>query len=73
MTPKQIIVWLENHQGCALVSDDNGHWSVSGNGFQNAVCGDEPQDVETTFFIEAVEWKNSIKEAVEHAAKNWEA
>jgi len=47
-----------------LLNDDNGHWAVTGDGYQNVVCGDEPEDVETTFYVEAAEWKNTPKEAL---------
>jgi len=47
-----------------LLNDDNGHWAITGDGYQNVVIGDEPSDVETHFFIEAKEWKNTPKEAL---------
>jgi len=70
MTDKQIIKWLEAHQGCALVSDDDGRWAVSASGFQNVTAG-KAADVQTTFFIAKKEWRTSIKKAVEAAAKAW--
>ena len=52
--------------GCpGVINDDNGHWAVSGSGMQNVVCGDEPQDVQTTFFVDAADWKGTIREAIE--------
>jgi hypothetical protein len=47
-----------------LLYDDNGHWAVSADGYQNVVSGDVPEDVETHFYIEAEDWKNSPKEAL---------
>ncbi|MFA5299688.1 MAG: hypothetical protein WC389_16005 [Lutibacter sp.] len=47
-----------------LLNDDNGHWAVSGDGFQNLPEGDEPEDISTTIFVEAKSWKDSIKEAL---------
>lgn len=47
-----------------LLNDDNGHWAVSGDGLQNVVYGDELQDVETHFMVEAKDWKNSPREAL---------
>lgn len=47
-----------------LLYDDNGHWAVSSDGYQNVVYGDKPEDVETHFYIEAEDWKNSPKEAL---------
>jgi len=68
-----IIKWFEeltNEGYCpALIHDDNGHWAVSFDGFQNVPMGDEPQDTRTTFWVEKRYWKNSILEAVEYAKK----
>lgn len=47
-----------------LLNDDNGHWAVTCDGYQNLVYGDEPEDVETHFFVEAKEWQNSPKDAL---------
>jgi hypothetical protein len=47
-----------------LLNDDNGHWAVTCDGFQNVVCGDEPEDVETSFFVEAPHWKDTPREAL---------
>lgn len=47
-----------------LLYDDNGHWAVSADGYQNAAWKDEPIDIETHFYIEAEDWKNSPKEAL---------
>jgi len=58
------IDFLEDHQGCALVSDDDGRWAVCCDGFQNVTAG-EPADIETTFFIEKKFWNASIREAID--------
>jgi len=47
-----------------LLNDDNGNWAVKFDGFQNVPMGDEPEDISTTFFIEAKDWKDSIYEAL---------
>lgn len=47
-----------------LLYDDNGHWAVTSDGYQNVVAGDAPEDVETHFFIEASEWKDTPREAL---------
>ena len=47
-----------------LLNDDNGHWSVKFDGFQNVPMGDEPEYISTTCFIEAKDWKDSIYEAL---------
>jgi hypothetical protein len=49
-----------------LLNDDNGHWAVTGTGFQNVGYGDKPEDIETQFFIEAKNWKNTPREALLH-------
>ena len=50
-----------------LLNDDNGHWAVKFDGFQTLPMGDEPDDISTTCFIEAKDWKDSIPEALVHA------
>jgi len=47
-----------------LINDDNGHWALSFTGIQEVNFGDEPSDLNTTFFVEKHEWKPTIKEAV---------
>lgn len=32
---------------------------------QNAPFGDEPQDIQTTFFVEAAQWRDTIREAID--------
>lgn len=48
----------------AVINDDNGHWAVSEEGYQTISVGKEPKDCQTTFFIAADKWKDSIREAV---------
>jgi hypothetical protein len=47
-----------------LINDDNGHWAVTSEGYQNVIMRDELEDVESNFFIEAKEWKNTPREAL---------
>lgn len=49
-----------------LLYDDNGNWAVTSTGYQNVVYGDEPEDVETHFFIEAKFWKPTPREALNY-------
>jgi len=49
-----------------LLYDDNGRWAVVSDGYQNTVFGDEPQDVTTTFSINASEWKETPRKALIH-------
>ena len=62
---KERLDWLEEQAGAGLVSDDNGHWAVSFVGMQNVPEGTEPQDIATNFFVEAKEWRDSIREAID--------
>ena len=48
-----------------LINDDNGHWAVAEDGVQNCPMGDEPVDIQTTFFIEAKDWHPTIREAID--------
>jgi hypothetical protein len=47
-----------------VIHDDNGHWAVSGDGFQEVSLGLEPHSIPTTFFVEAHLWRSSIREAI---------
>lgn len=66
MTDTERLDWLEKQQGSGLVSDDSRHWAVSGSGFQN-VPTNPPEDIQTTFFVEAGEWRPSVREAIDAA------
>jgi hypothetical protein len=62
--------WLEQHQGCNLISDDMGRWAVSTTGFQNLPENqDEPFDAQVVSLILKTEWKNSIREAIDYFMK----
>ena len=50
-------------KGVSLISDDSGHWCVTGDGMQN-IPKELPGDIETTFIIKKKEWKKSIREAM---------
>ena len=47
-----------------LLNDDNGNWAVTGQGFQSVASGDEPEDVEMHFMVEASLWKPTPREAL---------
>lgn len=69
-----LIKYLEGRGAeCGLISDDFGHWAISC-GMQNVpettLAFDGPNDVETTFFVEKSEWKDSILEALIHFKKS---
>lgn len=53
----------------SLLYDDNGHWTVGGDGSQNLpTIGDEHKTKQTTFdgvwIVEAGRWKETVREAV---------
>lgn len=60
--------WLGLQDGCGLVSDDAGHWAVSGSGIQN-VHDETPIDLATTYVVLADEWKPSVRDAIDAAVK----
>jgi hypothetical protein len=67
MTDTELLDWFEDKGAivcAALINDDNGHWAVSTTGMQNVIVGDGLGDVQTTFFIEAADWKRSVREAI---------
>lgn len=69
MNDKQRIDWLQKHgQGLALLSDDQGHWAVSGDGMQS-VSSNPPEDCHTTFFVEKREWKKTVRKAIDAAIR----
>jgi hypothetical protein len=56
--------WLDSQYGCALVNDDDGMWAVAGDGVQNIREGGP---LETTFYIEPDQFRNSTREAIDAA------
>lgn len=75
MTDKERLDWLEKRVetgACpGLINDDNGHWAVSFEGIQTIqfrnVPDTDPCDIQTTFFVFARAWKDSIREAIDFA------
>ncbi len=62
-TDKERIDWVEKKAvGGALVSDDNGHWAVIGDGYQTVAL--EKSDIKMNFYVGKDKWKDSILEAV---------
>lgn len=72
MTDTELIDWLERREGYALLSDDFGNWAVTSTGMQNIPNPipekGKPADISTSFFVEADEWRPSIREALRAAA-----
>lgn len=60
--------WLEAQSGVGLISDDFGHWAVSGDGMQN-VPRKTPADIQTTFFVKAADWTKAVRAAIDAARK----
>ena len=64
---------MMKHGSCAsLINDDSGHWAISGNGIQNVEVGDGPINLDTTFFLEAKEFADTIPEALRMWARDGE-
>jgi len=63
MSDTELLDYLGSQDGAALVSDDNGRWAVTMDGVQS-LPGDEPNDMELTFIVEAHQWRHSICEAI---------
>jgi hypothetical protein len=68
MTDTQLLDFLEakskeGHCPC-LLNDDTGNWAVVEDGMQNVPI-DAPCDIQTTFWVEKHQWKNSVREALE--------
>lgn len=65
--------WLEQQaaQGrCpAIINDDNGHWAYSEDGMQQVPYGDDSQDIVTSFFVTAADWKPTLRAAIDEARK----
>lgn len=53
-----------------LLNDDNGHWAVSFQGFQNAPLSEGPTDITTTLFVKKDGWQNTIHDALVYALNN---
>ena len=49
-----------------LMNDDNGHWVLVSDGFQNVPYVEGNEDITSTVFIGKDEWKDSIREAIIH-------
>ncbi|MFA5025654.1 MAG: hypothetical protein WC503_04065 [Candidatus Shapirobacteria bacterium] len=68
MTDTELLDWLEGitHEGycLAILFDDNGHWAVVFNGWQNVPEQDEPCDITTSFYVEADKWYPTLREAI---------
>ena len=67
ISDKELLDWLEVDYGAGLISDDAGRWVVSESGMQNVPDSNKAIDISTSFFIEAGDWRNSIREAIKVA------
>jgi hypothetical protein len=66
-TDMERLDWLEKHEGYGLISDDAGRWAVSTSGIQNLPTSDTPFDFVGKFWVEAADWRPSIREAIDAA------
>lgn len=63
-TDTELLDWLAEADGWALISDDAGRWACVCSGWQNVADPDEPTDIRSTFVVEAAEWKPSVRAAI---------
>lgn len=64
-----LINYLEKSFGYGLISDDNGHFALVFDGFQNVPMTKHPCDIESIFFIKKGKWKGSVRTAIKAAMK----
>lgn len=64
---EELIEWVEEKFGMSIVSDDDGRWACTTDGFQNVPESDGAFDLSTSFFIKKDQFRNSIREAIELA------
>lgn len=69
----EVIIESLTHLGGApnLLYDDNGHFAITDEGIQSVCYGDEPEDVETSFTVEKIHWKSTIREALNHYLESY--
>lgn len=68
ITLEDVFDKLNKNGSCpGLIHDDNGHYALSFSGMQDVSFGKEPTDICTSFFVEAKEWKGTVREAVIYA------
>lgn len=61
----EVVRWLIEDGYCpAILYDDNGHWALSLEGWQNVPDGDESQEIATTFLVEAALWADIVPLAI---------
>jgi len=53
-----------------LLYDDAGHFSITGDGFQNIPSPDEKIDIQLEFYIMADQWHDTIREALDYYLEN---
>lgn len=53
-----------------LINDDNGHWALTGTGYQDVVTGKTPKSFMTSFFIEKKELKKTVLGAIKYYIKD---
>jgi hypothetical protein len=66
-TDTELLDWLQEQDGCGLISDDAGRWAVSTGGIQNMPDTQKVIDISSTFYVEAKDWRSTVREAIETA------
>ncbi len=63
--------WFQNECfGGAIISDDDGYFTVCGSGMQNCRV-DNKGPLETTFFADEDEFFNNVRDAIDSAREEW--
>ena len=55
----------------ALLNDDSGRWAVVFDGAQTIADDDKATDISTSFFVEADDWKDTIRRALLHSLRKY--
>lgn len=65
-TDKELLDFLDAEgNGIAVIEDDNGHWCVACDGFQEVVFGVNPQNFSTNFMVPGEKFgRKTIREAI---------
>lgn len=54
----------------SLIYDDNGHWAIVTDGYQNVPESDKPDNIHITHYVYKEEWFDTINEAIVNYFKN---
>lgn len=67
-TDTQMLDWLAE-KDCGVISDDAGRFAVPSAGFQSCPDPRHPSAISSSFYVEAGDWKPTIREAIADAMR----